>query len=82
MFNCDLLHKSTTCQNCRRIRWAGHVAHIGEERRDVVVKPEGQRPLCRLRSTQENYIGMDLQDIGEAKIGLIWLWILTFGGLL
>ena len=32
----------------RRMRWAGHVAHIGEERgvyRVLVGKPEGRRPL-------------------------------------
>jgi hypothetical protein len=32
----------------RRIRWAGHVAHIGEKRgvyRILVVKPEGKKHL-------------------------------------
>ena len=32
----------------RRMRWAGHVAHMGEERgayRVMVGKPEGRRPL-------------------------------------
>ena len=32
----------------RRMRWAGHVAHMGEERgvyRVLVGKPEGKRPL-------------------------------------
>ena len=36
----------------RRIRWAGHVARMGEERdvcRVLVGKPEGRRPLGRLR---------------------------------
>jgi len=54
----------------------------GQEREGVVVKPEGQRPFCRLRSTQENYIEMHLYGVGEAKTGLIWLWILTSGGIL
>ena len=34
----------------RRMRWAGHVAHMGEERgvyRVLVGKPEGKRPLGR-----------------------------------
>jgi len=34
------------------IRWAGHVAHMGEERgmyRVLVGKPEGKRPLGRPR---------------------------------
>ena len=36
----------------RRMRWAGHVARIGEERglyRVLVGKPEGRRPLGRPR---------------------------------
>jgi hypothetical protein len=36
----------------RRMRWAGHVACIGEERkvyRILVGRPEGERPLGRLR---------------------------------
>jgi len=36
----------------RRIRWAGHVARMGEERgayRVLVRKPEGKRPLGRPR---------------------------------
>jgi hypothetical protein len=35
----------------RRIRWAGHVARMGEKRnayRIFVEKPEGKRPLGRL----------------------------------
>jgi hypothetical protein len=53
---------------------------------DVVVRSEGERerdrPLYRPRSTGENYTEMDLKGIGDAETGLIWLWILTFGGLL
>ena len=36
----------------RRMRWAGHVAHMVEERgayRVLVEKPEGRRPLWRPR---------------------------------
>jgi len=36
----------------RRMRWAGHVARMGEERgvyRVLVGKPEGKRPLWRPR---------------------------------
>ena len=36
----------------RRMRWVGHVAHLGEERgvyRVLVGKPEGRRPLGRPR---------------------------------
>jgi hypothetical protein len=39
----------TKTNNCsRRMRWAGHVARMGEERgvyRVLVGKPEGKRPL-------------------------------------
>jgi hypothetical protein len=36
----------------RRMRWVGHVARMGEEKstyRVLVKKPEGKRPLDRLR---------------------------------
>jgi hypothetical protein len=48
----------------RRIRWVGHVAHIGEERklyRILVGSPKGKRPLRRCRS--EDGIKMDLGEI-------------------
>jgi len=51
----------------RRMRWAGHVARIGEGRgvhRVLVGKPEGKRPLGRLRRRWEDNIKMDLQEIG------------------
>jgi len=48
------------------MRWAGHVAHVGERRgayRVLVRKPEGKRPLVRLRHRWEDYIKMDLQEV-------------------
>jgi len=39
-------------EESRRMRWAGHVARMGEERgvcRVLVGKPEGKRPLGRPR---------------------------------
>ena len=51
----------------RRMRWAGHVARMGEERgvhRVLVGKPEGKRPLGRPRRRLENNIKMDLQEVG------------------
>ena len=48
----------------RRVRWAGHVAHMSEERgvyRVLVGKPEGRRPLGRTRRRWVDYIKMDLQ---------------------
>jgi hypothetical protein len=44
----------------RRIRWAGHVACMGEERnvyRVLVIKPEGKRPLERPKRRWEEGIG-------------------------
>ena len=51
----------------RRMRWAGHVARMGEERgayRVMVGKPEGKRPLGRPRRRWVNNIRMDLQEVG------------------
>ena len=48
----------------RRMRWAGHVARMGERRdvyRVLVGKTEGKRPLWRPRRRWENNIKMDLQ---------------------
>jgi hypothetical protein len=47
----------------RRLRWAGHVARMGERRgayRALVGKPEGRRPLGRPRCRWEDNIKMDL----------------------
>ena len=51
----------------RRMRWAGHVARMGEERgahRVLVGKPWGKRPLGRPRRRWEDNIKMDLQEVG------------------
>ena len=51
----------------RRMRWAVHVARMGEERgvyRILVGKPEGRRPLGRPRRRWVDYIRMDLQEVG------------------
>jgi len=51
----------------RRMRWAGHVARIGEERRVyrvLVGKSEGRRPLGRPRCRCVDNIRMDLQEVG------------------
>ena len=50
-----------------RMRWAGHVARMGEGRgvhRVLVGKPEGKRPLGRPRRRWEDNIKMDLQEVG------------------
>ena len=49
------------------MRWAGHVARIGDRRglfRVLVRKPEGKTPLGRPRRSWEDNIKMDLQDVG------------------
>jgi hypothetical protein len=51
----------------RRMRWAGHVALMGEERgvhRVLVGKPEGKRPLGRPRRRWDDNIKMELQEVG------------------
>ena len=50
----------------RRMRWAGHVARMGEERgvyRVLVGKPEGRRPLGRPRRRWVDNIRIDLQEV-------------------
>jgi len=52
----------------RRMRWAGHVARMGQGRgvyRILVEKPEGKRPLERPRRRWEDNIKMDLQEVEE-----------------
>jgi hypothetical protein len=69
----------------RRMRWAGHVARIGEETKVykiLVGKPEGKRPLGRPRRTWEDGIRMDLRETGWGLwIGFDWLRTRTGGGL-
>ena len=53
----------------RKMRWAGHVARMGEGRgvhRVLVGKPEGKRPLGRPGCRWEDNIKMDLQEVGGA----------------
>ena len=52
----------------RRMRWARHVARMGEERgvyRVLVGKPEGKRPLGRPRRRWVDNVRMDLQEVGS-----------------
>jgi hypothetical protein len=51
----------------RRMRWAGHVAHMAEGRgvyRGLVGRPEGKRSLGRPRRRWEDNIKMDLREMG------------------
>jgi hypothetical protein len=57
----------------RMMRWAGHVARMGEGRgayRILVVRPEGRIPLGRPRRKWEHNIKMDLQEVGWGGHGL------------
>ena len=58
------------------LRWAGHVAGMGEERgvyRVLVGKPEGKRPLGRPRRRWVDNIRMDLQEVGCGHMDWIGL---------
>ena len=58
----------------RRMRWAGHVARMGEGRgvcRVLVRKHEGKRPFGRPRHRWEDNIKMDLQEVGCG--GMDWI---------
>ena len=59
----------------RRMRWAGHVARMGEEMayRVLVGKPEGKRQLGRPRRRWVDNIRMDLQEVGCGYVDWIGL---------
>jgi hypothetical protein len=60
----------------RRMRWARHVARLGEETKVykvLVGKSEGKRPLGRPRRRWENGIRMDIREIGWGWVDLIRL---------
>jgi hypothetical protein len=51
----------------RRMRWAGHVARMGEERkvnRVLVEKPEGKQPLARQRCRCDCWGGSTVDPVG------------------
>jgi hypothetical protein len=54
----------------RRMRWARHVARVGERRdvnRILVGRPEGSRPLGRPRRRWKDNIKMDLREVGWGR---------------
>jgi hypothetical protein len=68
----DKLHSLCTSPNIvrviksRRMRWAGHVARMGEEKgvyRILISRTECKRPLGRPRRRWEDNIKMDLREI-------------------
>jgi len=57
-------------EKSRRMRGAGHVARMGEDRgvhRVFVGKPEGKTPLGRPRRRWEDNIKIDLQKVGRGR---------------
>jgi hypothetical protein len=69
-----------------RMRWARHVARMGEKRnayRFLVGNPEGRGPLGRPRRRWLDNVRMHLVEVGSVmRTGLIWLRIGTGGELL
>jgi hypothetical protein len=60
----------------RRMRWAGHVERVGEERNVYKVFmgiPEGKRPLGRPRRRWEDGITMDLKEIDCGSVDWVQL---------
>jgi hypothetical protein len=63
----------------RRMRWAGHVAQMGEGRdvyRVLVGKPNGKKPLERPGCRWEDNIEMDIQDVGCG--GMDWFGLAQY----
>jgi hypothetical protein len=55
----------------RRMRWAGHIARMGEMRnayRILVGKQEGRRPLERPRGRCVDIIKTDLRETGRCGL--------------
>jgi hypothetical protein len=75
-------HKLYSCPNItrqiksRRMRWTGHVARMGEERKVhkvLVGNPEGKRLLGKPKSRWEDGIKMDLKQTGWESVEWIHL---------
>jgi hypothetical protein len=60
----------------RRMRWAGHMARMGEKRNVyglLVGKPEGKRPLGKPRRRWIDNIKMDILEMGLSVVDWIGL---------
>jgi hypothetical protein len=55
------------------MRWAEHIALMGEKRNALVRKPEGRRPLGRPRRRWMDNIRMDLVEVGWGDVDWIGL---------
>jgi hypothetical protein len=76
--HCDLCSSPSIIRiiKSRRMRWAGHVAHMEEKRnvyRLLVGNPEGKRPLGRPRCRWVDNIKMDLGEVGWGDMDWIGL---------
>jgi hypothetical protein len=87
----DELHSLYSSPNIVRVikswkmRWAGHMARMGEGRgvyRVLFRRPKGKRPLGRLRCSWEDNIKMDVREIRIGGVNWIWLRIGSSGGFL
>jgi hypothetical protein len=56
----------------RRMRWTGHVSHMGETRNayNVYVGKQGKRPFIRPGYSWEDNIRMDLREIRWEGVGI------------
>jgi hypothetical protein len=66
--------KITRVTKSRRTKWAGNVARMGDRRgadRVLVWRPEGNKPLGRLRRRWEDNIKMDLHEVGTGGMDSI-----------
>jgi hypothetical protein len=75
---CDLYSSPSIIRiiKSRRMRWAGHVARMGEKRnvyRLLVGMPEGKRPLGRPRRRLVDNIRMDLGEVRWCDVDWIGL---------
>jgi hypothetical protein len=70
----------------KRMRWAGHVACMGEGRgvyKVLVGRPKGKRPLGRPWHRWEDNIKLDLRGIRiDGQTGFSWLRMGSSGRLL
>jgi hypothetical protein len=71
-----LLTKCYSDDQIEKMRWAGHVARMGEMRSVhgvLVEKREGKRPLGRPRRRWDDNIQTDLPEVGCGVMGWIEL---------
>jgi hypothetical protein len=69
----------------RRMRWAGHIAHMVEMRNVYTIlvrKPEWKRSLQTTRQNMNNIKSILKKEIMRVWTGFTWLTIESSGGLL